>query len=65
MFEKSNDIAVLRTRIKQLEQRKERMLATSAAGDPHGYWLQFDLERIETHIGEAKAELARKTEPAG
>jgi hypothetical protein len=61
MFDKSNDIAVLKTRIRHLEQRKERMLASSAAGDTHGYWLQSDLERIEAQISEAKAELAQKT----
>jgi len=33
------------------------MLATCAAGDPHSYWLQSDLERIEAQISEAKAEL--------
>jgi hypothetical protein len=65
LFDKSNDIAILKTTIRHLEQRKERMLASSATGDPHGYWLQSDLERIETQIREAKAELARKTEPTG
>ncbi|HEY2468252.1 MAG TPA: hypothetical protein VGI45_10515 [Terracidiphilus sp.] len=62
MFERSNNISVLKTRIRHLQQRKERMINSAAGDDPHGYWLQSDLERIETQLGEAQAELARMTE---
>jgi hypothetical protein len=60
MFELSNKVSILRTRIRQLEQRKERMLAQSLA-DSNGYWVQSDLARIETQLNEAKMELAQKT----
>jgi hypothetical protein len=64
MFEKSNEIAVLKTRIKQLEQRKQRLLAAcNDEGNTHDshYWVQSDLERIDCQIQDANLELARKT----
>jgi hypothetical protein len=61
MFERSSNISVLKTRIRHLEQRKERILAQSLA-DSNGYWLQSDLARIETQLSDAQAELARTTE---
>jgi hypothetical protein len=65
MFDKSNEIAVLKTSIKMLEQRKQRLVASLAVqGDTKDsrYWLEFDLKRIESLLQEANLELARKTD---
>jgi hypothetical protein len=64
MFDKSNEIAVLKTSIKILQQRKQRLLASLAVrGDTKDsrYWVESDLERIESQLQDANLELARKT----
>ena len=64
MFDKSNDVAVLKTSIKMLEQRKQRLLASlTVQGDSKDsrYWVESDLERIEAQLQEANLEVARKT----
>jgi hypothetical protein len=64
MFDKSNEIAVLKTSIKMLEQRKQRLMASLAVqGDAKDsrYWVESDLDRIESQLQEANLELARKT----
>ena len=59
MFDLSNEVSVLKTRIKHLEQRRKRLLATIPASDSQ-YWISSDLERIDTEIREAREELAKK-----
>jgi hypothetical protein len=64
MFDKSNEIAVLKTSIKILQQRKQRLLASLAVrGDTKDsrYWVESDLERIESQLQDPNLELARKT----
>ena len=64
MFDKSNDIALLKTRIKQLEQRKQRLLASLSVDvnkNDH-YFTQSELDRIEFQLREANLELAQKTD---
>ena len=63
MFDKSNDSALLKTRIKQLEQRKQRLLASLSVDvnkNDH-YFAQSELDRIEFQLQEANLALARKT----
>jgi hypothetical protein len=63
MFDKSNDVALLKTRIKQLDQRKQRLLASLSVDvnkNDH-YFTQSELDRIEFQLQEANLELARKT----
>jgi hypothetical protein len=63
MFERSSEVSVLKTRIKLLEQRKQRLLAAlGVEGNTHDhYFSQSELERIEYQLQEAKLELAQKT----
>ena len=63
MFERSSDVSVLKTRIKLLEQRKQRLLAAlSVEGNTHDdYFSQSELEKIEYHLQEANLELAQKS----
>ena len=63
MFERSSEVAVLKTRIKLLEQRKQRLLAAlRVEGNTNDrYFSQSELERIEYQLQEAKLELAQKT----
>lgn len=61
MFDLSNEISALKTRIRFLEQRKQRLI--SARGDEDSssaYWTSSDLQRIEDDIREAKSELAQR-----
>jgi hypothetical protein len=62
MFERSTEVSVLKTRIKLLEQRKQRLLdALRIEGNKHDhYFSQSELERIEYQVREAKLELAQK-----
>ena len=62
MFDKSNEVAVLKTSIKMLEQRKQRLLASFAAeGNTNDrYFAQSELDRIEFQLQEAKLALAAK-----
>ena len=59
MFELSNDGAILKTRIRMLEQRKQRILAQATDDSSSLYWAQADLERIENELREVKAQLAK------
>ena len=59
MFELSNEVSILKTRIRQLELRKERLMAASLSSDTQ-YWVSSDLERIETQLAEARQQLADK-----
>jgi hypothetical protein len=63
MFERSSEVAVLKTRIKLLEQRKHRLLdALRVEGSTRDhYFSQSELERIEYLLQETKLELAQKT----
>ena len=60
MFELSNDIAILKTRVRHLEQRKARLMAASGSDDSSGYWFSSDLARIDEQLREARVELAEK-----
>ena len=59
MFDLSNEISVLKTRIRHLEQRKQRLMSASLTSDTQ-YWVSLDLERIETELREAKEELGKR-----
>ena len=63
MFERSSEVSVLKTRIKLLEQRKQRLLAElRVEGNTNDhYFSQSELERIEYQLEETKLELAQKT----
>jgi hypothetical protein len=62
MFDLSNDVTILKTRIRLLEIRKKRILDASRADDGNSlYWAQSDLLRIETEIREAERQLTEKT----
>ena len=63
MFDKSNEISVLKTRIKLLEQRKQRLRASlSVAGNTYDhYFAQSELDRIEFQLQEANLDLAQRT----
>lgn len=61
MFDLSNEISVLKTRIRFLEQRKQRLLATKDQDDSSSaYWTSSGLEKIEAELSEARTELAQK-----
>lgn len=62
MFELSNNVAILKTRKRMLEQRKQRILAQATDDRNSLYWAQADLERIENELREVKAQLAEKEE---
>ena len=64
MFELSNDIAMLKTRVRHLEQRKARLMAASGSDDSSGYWVSSDLARIDEQLREARVELAEKEKSA-
>ena len=56
----------LKTSIKMLEQRKQRLLASlNFEGANDRYFAQSELDRIEFQIQEANLELARKTDSSG
>ena len=61
MYERSSEASVLKTSIKLLEQRKQRLLAAlRVEGNIHDhYFSQSELERIEYQLKEAKLELAQ------
>jgi hypothetical protein len=63
MFDKSNEVSVLKTRIKMLEQRKQRLLASlKVEGDKHDqYFAQSELDRIDFQLQETTLQLAQKT----
>ena len=63
MFERSSEVSVLKTRIKLLEQRKQRLLAElRVEGNTNDhYFSQSELERIEYQLQETNQELAQKT----
>lgn len=60
MFDKSNEISVLKARIHNLELRKQRLLSGNHADSDSSYWVTSDVARIESQISEAKAELAQR-----
>ena len=61
MFDLSNEIAILKTRIRMLEQRRQRIQSVASVDDSNTlYWAQSDLRRIDDEIREAKAQLAEK-----
>ena len=61
MFDLSNEVSVLKTRIRFLEQRKQRLLAARDQDDSgSAYWTSSGLEKIEAELSEARAELAKK-----
>jgi hypothetical protein len=61
MFDLSNEVSALKTRIRFLEQRRERLLrAKSDEDSTSAYWTSSDLLRIEHEIREAKSELAQR-----
>lgn len=60
MFESADEAAVLKSRIRLLELRKQRLLAASQSGNPTANWLSGDLERIESEMQQAKLELAER-----
>ena len=63
MFDKSNEISVLKTRIKILEQRKQRLLASlNVAGNTHDhYFAQSELDRIQFQLQEVNRDLVQRT----
>ena len=58
MFDLSNEIAILKTRIRMLEQRIQSVASVDDSNTL--YWAQSDLRRIDDEIREAKAQLAEK-----
>ena len=61
MFDLSNDVTILKNRIRLLEIRKKRLLDASRADDGNSlYWVQSDLQLLENEISEAKRQLAEK-----
>lgn len=61
MFDLSNELSVLKTRIRFLEQRKQRLLAGKDHDDSSSaYWTSSGLERIEAELLEVRSGLAQR-----
>jgi len=61
MFDLSNETSVLKTRIKLLEKRKQRLVAATGQDISNSaYWTNSGLEQIEAELSEARSELAQK-----
>jgi hypothetical protein len=57
MLDRANEVRVLKLRIHELELRRERLKGTSGSDD--SFWVSSDVERMDSQIREAKAELAK------
>jgi len=57
MFDRANEVKVLKLRIHELELRRERLKGTSGSDD--SFWVSSDVDRMDSQIREAKAELAK------
>lgn len=62
MFERSSDVALLKSRIRLLEHRKKRILDAATDHNSSLNWAQSDLQRIEAELSDAKAQLAESEE---